>query len=186
MRITGGRYAGRKIFCPPGVIRPAMDRMRESLFAVIGDITGKSFLDLFSGSGLMAIEAASRGASPVAAVERDPAKWDTIRKNLGIADERIDLHFIPVERYLKRAKSTWDVIFLDPPFAYKYKEQLIRWIATRMLLGDSGLLLIHHPAPEDLPQNVLPDTPAVNAGLRRVNRRTYGGSAVDFYRPGND
>ena len=65
MRITGGLYRGRGIKCPPGVIRPAMDRMRESLFAVLGNITGCSFLDLFSGSGIVGIEAASRGAASV-------------------------------------------------------------------------------------------------------------------------
>ena len=53
MRITGGKYRGRRIVCPPGVIRPAMDRMRESLFSILGNLEGISFLDLFSGSGLV-------------------------------------------------------------------------------------------------------------------------------------
>jgi 16S rRNA (guanine966-N2)-methyltransferase len=56
MRITGGQLSGRITKCPEGVIRPAMDRMRESVFAVLGDLSGKSFLDLFSGSGTIAIE----------------------------------------------------------------------------------------------------------------------------------
>ena len=60
MRITGGKLKGRIIKCPDGVIRPAMDRMRESVFSIIGDLTDKSWLDLFSGSGTIAIEAVSR------------------------------------------------------------------------------------------------------------------------------
>ena len=55
MRITGGTLKGRIIKCPDGVIRPAMDRMRESVFSIIGDLSGKSWLDLFSGSGTIAI-----------------------------------------------------------------------------------------------------------------------------------
>ena len=75
MRITGGAYCGRIIELPESSmeIRPAMDRMRESVFAILGDLTGLSFLDLFSGSGIIALEAASRGAHPVVCVERDRA-----------------------------------------------------------------------------------------------------------------
>ena len=57
MRITGGALAGRIIRCPDGIIRPAMDRMRESVFAILGDLSGASWLDMFSGSGTVAIEA---------------------------------------------------------------------------------------------------------------------------------
>ena len=64
MRITGGTLCGRRIEMPDGIIRPAMDRMRESVFAILGDLSGRSFLDIFSGSGIIALEAASRGADP--------------------------------------------------------------------------------------------------------------------------
>ena len=74
MRITGGKLKGRIIKCPDGVIRPAMDRMRESVFQIIGDLSGKSWLDLFSGSGTIAIEAVSRGASDVELCEKDKIK----------------------------------------------------------------------------------------------------------------
>ena len=74
MRITGGKLKGRNIKCPDGVIRPAMDRMRESVFAILGDLSGKSWLDLFSGSGTIAIEAVSRGATHVELCEKDKIK----------------------------------------------------------------------------------------------------------------
>ena len=123
MRVTGGKYRGRTIQCPPGIIRPAMDRMRESLFAVLGDLSGRSFLDLFSGSGTMALEAVSRGAGPVAAIEKDRGKSKIIEKNLQIAEEPIELRFMPAERFLKRASGSWDIIFMDPPFAYRFKSE---------------------------------------------------------------
>ena len=71
MRITGGELRGRIIKCPDGIIRPAMDKMRESVFSILGDLSGKSFLDLFSGSGTIAIEACSRGADFIELVEKD-------------------------------------------------------------------------------------------------------------------
>jgi len=61
MRITGGKYCGRTVLCPPGEIRPAMDRMRISFFSVLSDLQDRRFLDLFSGSGCVAIEALSKG-----------------------------------------------------------------------------------------------------------------------------
>ena len=65
MRITGGVLKGRSIKCPDGIIRPAMDKMKESVFSILQDITDLSFLDLFSGSGSIAIEASSRDANQV-------------------------------------------------------------------------------------------------------------------------
>ncbi len=180
MRITGGKYRGRTIVCPPGVIRPAMDRMRESLFSILGDLTDRSFLDLFSGSGTMALEAVSRGARPVIAVEKDRGKRAVIEKNLAIAAEQIELHFLPAERFLKRGNRQFDVVFMDPPFAYRFKGQLLGWAAEGRLLSAGGLLLIHHPAAEELPERI---SGGDAAGLSRVDHRRYGGSAVDFYGP---
>ena len=84
MRITGGKYCGRKVIIPTGEleIRPAMDRMRDSLFAILGPLDGASFCDLFSGSGCVGLEAASRGASVVHLVEMDRAKREVMEKNI--------------------------------------------------------------------------------------------------------
>ena len=78
MRITGGTLKGRMIKGPDGIIRPAMDKMRESFFAILGGLEGKAFLDLFSGSGIIALEAASRGAERVVLCEKDKIKIDTL------------------------------------------------------------------------------------------------------------
>ena len=89
MRITGGRYCGRKVIIPTGEleIRPAMDRMRESLFSILGPLDGASFCDLFSGSGCVGLEAASRGATTVHLVEMDRAKREVMEKNISWAKE---------------------------------------------------------------------------------------------------
>ena len=145
MRITGGSLRGRQVKIPGGVIRPAMDRMRESIFAALGDLSGHSFLDLFSGSGIIALEAASRGAVYIEAVEIDPLKRKTLLENVKISPIRINCRFMAAELYVKRAKRAFDLIFCDPPFPYKYKWELIRAIAESPLMNEETRLLLHRP-----------------------------------------
>jgi 16S rRNA (guanine(966)-N(2))-methyltransferase RsmD len=171
MRITGGVLRGRRAALPEGVIRPAMDRMRESVFAVLGDLSGLSFLDLFSGSGIIALEAASRGADPVEAVEMDGLKRKTLLKNVSMAPVRINCRFIPAELYVKRAKKSFDIIFCDPPFPYKYKGDLVRALAASSLMVPGSRLLIHRPREEEIAAE----------GLGLWDFREFGRSRVDFF-----
>ena len=172
MRITGGTLRGRKVEMPDGVIRPAMDRMRESIFAVLGDLSGKSFLDIFSGSGIIALEAASRGAEPIEAVEQDKKKCGTIIKNVSISPVRINCRFMAAELYVKRSSRQFDIIFCDPPFKYAYKNELLLMIADSALMKEGSLLLIHRPLEDSI--NDIPS-------LERTDRREYGRSIVDFF-----
>lgn len=174
MRITGGSYRGRNIKCPPGIIRPAMDRMRESLFSILGNISGCSFLDLFSGSGLVGIEAASRGADPVILVEKDFKKKYTIRENISFVEESITLILSPVEKFIKSGKSKFDLIYLDPPFNYKKKTRLIELIGDADILKPDGEIIMHYPDEDDIPETIGP--------FQMTDRRAYGRSILKFYR----
>lgn len=173
MRITGGTLTGRKVLCPAGVIRPAMDRMRESLFAILGDLTGKSFLDLFSGSGICALEAASRGAHPVYLVEKDPIKVDTIFKNVSMAENRIECKLQSVELFLKRTRFEFDIIYMDPPFPYKFHRDLVAMTGKLSVLKPGGITLIHRPKELKLPATI--------DNMSRTDQREYGRSIIDFY-----
>ena len=174
MRITGGTLLGRQVKVPGGIIRPAMDRMRESVFASLGDISGLSFLDLFSGSGIIALEAASRGAAVIEAVEMDHKKRKTLLENAAISPVRIAFRFLPVELYIKRAKLPFDLIFCDPPFPYRYKWELIHAIAESSLVKENSRILIHRPRGESCPNIPL------NFSLE--DSREYGRSIVDFFK----
>lgn len=178
MRITGGKLKGRIIKCPEGIIRPAMDRMRESVFSILGDLSGKSFLDLFSGSATIAIEAVSRGAVHVELCEKDKIKIPTILENVSLAQEetgvKIQCHFMPVEYFIKRCKKSFDYIFLDPPFPYKFHEQLVFDSQKNGLLNPDGTILIHRPEERFMPEKI--------GNLILSDRREYGRSIVDFYR----
>jgi 16S rRNA (guanine966-N2)-methyltransferase len=176
MRITGGKYGGRVVDVPKGglEIRPAMDRMRESVFAVLGDLAGLSFLDLFSGSGIIALEAASRGAFPLACVEKDPAKFPLLLRNVSIAAERIECKSMPVERFLLRNKTPYSIVFCDPPFPYRYRSDLLSSLAKGPSTAPGGLVLMHFPHEDPLPQSLL--------SLTLEDEREFGRSIVRFYR----
>lgn len=173
MRITGGIYSGRRVECPKGVIRPAMDRMRESMFSILGDLTGCSFLDLFAGSGVVGIEAASRGASPVTLVERDGRKRKVILNNISIVESEISLRTMSAERFIPYCAS-YTVVYLDPPFKYRDKIGLITLVDQHEIIEEGGVCLIHHPSQEVWPDRI--------GNFFRSDLRTYGGSALRFFR----
>jgi 16S rRNA (guanine966-N2)-methyltransferase len=119
VRVVAGQYRGRRLKTPPGTdTRPTADRVREALFSILGDIDGARVLDLFAGSGALAIEALSRGAESAVLVENDPRAVDAIRANLdaigapGARVERTD-----ALAWLSRSSGEFDLVFLDPPYS---------------------------------------------------------------------
>ena len=155
-----------------------MDRMRESVFACLGNIATHSFLDIFTGSGVIALEAASRGAFPVEAIELDKSKRKTLLENVSISPVRINCHFMPAELYVKRAKHHFNIIFLDPPFPYQFKWELTAKIAASPLAAEGTRILIHRPS-KDYLKNDIPL-------LEKYDSREYGRSIVDFFRMRNE
>jgi 16S rRNA (guanine(966)-N(2))-methyltransferase RsmD len=156
-----------------------MDKMRESVFAILGDLSGASFLDLFSGSGIIALEAASRGAMYLEAVEADRRKLKILIANTDLSPVRIHCRSISVELYVKRSRRNFDYIFCDPPFAYQYKQELIEAIGNSPLVNNGSLLMIHRPKKEII---ILPEK---NNNILQQESRFYGNSAVDFFQVKN-
>ncbi len=176
MRITGGQAAGIRIATPPGVVRPAMDRMRESLFSILGDLEGVAFLDLFSGSGIVGLEAISRGARTATLVERDRGKRSTMQANLEAVLGSLDFEPVvslvsaPVERYLLRVRERFDIVYLDPPFDYRYKNDLLRRVAKSGALTEESRVIMHYPGEEQIEP----------APLVVTDERRYGRSRLLF------
>jgi 16S rRNA (guanine(966)-N(2))-methyltransferase RsmD len=133
-------------------------------------------LDLFTGSGIIALEAASRGALPVEAVEMDKKKREILLKNVSIAPVRIKCRFMAAELYVRQARQSFDYIFCDPPFPYRYKHELTASIAASALLNGGGILMMHRPR-----EDTWADADGV-CGLTLGDRRKYGRSIVDFWR----
>jgi 16S rRNA (guanine(966)-N(2))-methyltransferase RsmD len=173
LRITGGTLQGLYVQVPDGIIRPSMDKMRESVFACLGDLSGVSFLDLFSGSGIIALEAASRGASCIEAVENDPLKRKTLLQNVSLSPVRINCRFISAELYVQRAKKSSDYLFLDPPFPYRFKWELLARISASVLVSNESKIIIHRPSQDYLKEEI--------SLLKKEDSREYGRSVVDFF-----
>jgi 16S rRNA (guanine(966)-N(2))-methyltransferase RsmD len=151
-----------------------MDRMRESLFSILGDLQGVSFLDLFSGTGVLGVEAASRGAEPVLLVEKDPRKKNVILKNISFVESGIELVISSVERFLRVNQSSWDIVFLDPPFNMESKGVVLDAACVPPHLAPGGLAIIHLHSAEKLATD--------RDGLQLVDRRAYGQSVLLFFR----
>ena len=138
VRIIGGRCRGRLVHFPPtAALRPTPDRVRETLFNWLGqDLTGRSTLDLYAGSGALSLEALSRGAELAVAVERDPRLVAALRENAaklslsGLETARAD-----ARAFVTRETREFDVVFLDPPFADDPWSWLLPACAGRLAPG---------------------------------------------------
>ncbi|MGC8916243.1 MAG: RsmD family RNA methyltransferase [Thermoanaerobaculum sp.] len=155
MRITGGLWAGRKVFGPPlGLpLRPTPDALREQAFAVLAEaLAGAVFLDLFAGTGVVSLEALSRGAARAILVEPHPQARRLIHRNLqalGVEDQRVLVVARRAEDavpWLSRRGEVVSVLWADPPFA-SFAEHLpiVAEAARHGLLVAGGLVVLEHP-----------------------------------------
>lgn len=124
IRLTGGGARGRVLPAPvPDGVRPTASRVREALFSMVGqDLRGWSVLDLCGGTGLIALEAASRGAGPVTVVDRAPAALAAIRKNAAAVG--VEVHVRAGDARALRLDPA-DLVFVDPP----YRDPIPAWLA---------------------------------------------------------
>jgi 16S rRNA (guanine966-N2)-methyltransferase len=116
MRVVAGTHRGRRLHRPPSsTARPTADRVREALFAMLGDVGGARVLDLFAGSGALGIEALSRGASSATFVDRSRAALAVVERNLSELGLEGEVHRSDALAFLDRG-AAYDLVFLDPPY----------------------------------------------------------------------
>lgn len=179
MRITGGKYCGRKVVIPQGSleIRPAMDRMRESLFSILGPLDGTSFCDLFSGSGCVGLEAASRGAVKVDLVEMDRDKRAVMEKNISWALDECDIniYFANVLKYIPACHKSYDIVYADPPFPMSGKTNILDLVQRTHMVVEEGQFIVHIPANEES------QWPESYGDLVLTDTRRYGRNMIKFY-----
>lgn len=151
MRVIGGRLRGRKLTpfdCEK--IRPTADKARESLFNILRDkVTGGAFLDLFGGTGAVGIEAYSRGANSVVIVEAYKDSFKIAQKNLELIGNpaEIELKNFDALIFLKTAKKSFDVIFLDPPYKSDILPSVLKEIEERGALSVGGVIVAETETP---------------------------------------
>jgi 16S rRNA (guanine(966)-N(2))-methyltransferase RsmD len=128
LRIIGGAWRSRLIdFSPVPGLRPTPDRVRETLFNWLGqDLTGLACLDLFAGSGVLGLEAASRGAAHVTLVEKDPRAVAALTKNAAaLAALAVEIRRADALEFLASSDRRYDVVFLDPPYGKGWLERVL-------------------------------------------------------------
>lgn len=162
-RIIAGSRKGHRLHTPAGdATRPTSDRVREAAFAMLaselgrsGDaadqLTGRAFLDLYAGSGAVALEAASRGAASVVAVEQDRRAADVIRRN--VRETGLAVRVVPtsVEKCLAGAPTPFDICWLDPP--YRLANTAVEAVLARLTDGwlAPGAIVVVERARRDEP-----------------------------------
>lgn len=176
-RIIGGVAGGRRISTPSGrSTRPTSDRVREGLFSSLGgDLAGRSFLDLYAGSGAVGLEAASRGAAPVVLIERDPRAARVARDNIAaLGLPGVSLHADDAIRFLHGPVTPYDVVFMDPPYADPVDE-VLALLVTRGWIATAGGLVVVERDSRGAP-------PAWPAGIDADRSRRYGDSTLWYGR----
>ena len=175
LRVVAGEAGGRRLVAPPDA-RPTTDRVREAVFSALGDVVqGATVLDLYAGSGAMAIEALSRGAERAVLVDRDRAARAAIAENLettGYTD-RARVEEGTVMRFLEGPHPGWaqvDLVFCDPPYELPDAEVAAVLDALRepWCLTDDAVVVVERPAPAWAPP----------AGWSTTWQRKYGDTLV--------
>ena len=176
MRIIAGRNKGRTLKAPKWEgLRPTSDKLRGTLFNILAPhVTGARVLDLFSGTGAVALEALSRGADAATCIESDRRAVKLIAENAALCGElnRCAIIRDNVERALARPVSggPFDIIVLDPPYDYGALAEAVQNAGTQRASG--GVVVLEHAA------RVAPPAPA---GLALTRTVKSGDSALTFY-----
>ncbi len=183
MRVIAGEFRGRKLFAPEGAeTRPTSDRVRESLFSILGArVPDAEVLDLFAGSGALALEAISRGAAFAALCDASAGAARVIERNIALvrAEDRMRLIRADWREALSRLSGRrFSLVFLDPPYrmAGVYAEAAAL-LSARGLLAEDAVLVMEHAVktPLDIP-----------AGFEIFDERRYGDTAVALVRERTD
>lgn len=181
MRVISGTARGISLNAPEGMgTRPTTDRVKENLFNIIqNEIRDKKVLDLFSGSGALAIEAVSRGACEAVLVEPDKRCYTVISENLKRTrlDGRARIIRIAAEPailQLQREGMRFDLVFMDPPYQQGWIVQTLDQLADSGILNPGALVVVEHEASDPSPDHI--------GSIRKTHEKKYGRTALSIYR----
>ncbi len=184
MRIIAGRFRGRDIGSVPDGVRPTSDRVRESLFSVLGSIEGLSILDLFAGTGAFGLEALSRGASRVVFVDQSKPVARALRgriAGLGL-EESNEIRVLASEakqairRLARDAEARFDLAFLDPPYEEGDRVGTLDALFASGILNRDARVVVEGPKRHPL---------APRPGSRILDERDYGETKLTWLEASN-
>ncbi len=185
IRITGGKFKGRTLKVPKGQkVRPTRAMVREAIFNILGPrVPGANILDLFAGSGLLGLEAKSRGARQVFFVEQDRAICKLLKDNImnivgGLEDTIL---CYPVHRALKQIekdKIKFDIILMDPPYVMEVTP-LLNTLVSADIVRLGGVIVLERGKAS---ASGIPSPPT---GLAEIKRKTYGTTSILIFQTAN-
>lgn len=182
MRVISGEYGSRRLKAVPGNnTRPTTDKIKEGMFNLLGGyFDGGRVLDLYGGSGALAIEAVSRGMDEAVITEKYRPAIQTIRENVAITKEEEKFTILAGDnrtalKKLKSAKSelSFDLVFIDPPYKNQTIETDIQWLEDQGLLTEETLILCESDDQTVLPQNM--------QDWEKIKEKHYGQTFVRLY-----
>lgn len=180
MRVISGEYRGRRLKAVPGEnTRPTTDKIKESMFNIIGPyFDGGECLDLFAGSGGLAIEAVSRGMDKATLIDKAPAAVKTIQENIAMTKETEKFTVIrsdanKVLDKLKEQQKSFELIFFDPPYAEQKIVAQIEKMLDYGLIAKNALIICEVDKKVDLPEAI--------QSLKSFRVAQYGMTKVVFY-----
>ncbi len=176
MRIISGKFKGRRISPPKNLpVRPTTDMSKEALFNVLNNhfhFEDLKVLDLFSGTGNISYEFASRGSKNITSIDTDFGCVKFIKQTAAEFDFNIAAIKSDVMPYIKRCKTTYDIIFADPPYALDQKsfDELVLAVFENGLLENDGMMIIEHSKYTKLDHLI-----------HFSFKKSYGGSIFSFF-----
>ncbi|MHB1392034.1 MAG: 16S rRNA (guanine(966)-N(2))-methyltransferase RsmD [Clostridia bacterium] len=180
MRVIAGEFRGRRLDRIEGMdIRPTSDKVKESLFNILGDVVIDSvFLDLFGGTGGIGIEALSRGAKHAVFADADIKSIKVLKGNLehlNIKDnvEVFNTEYSTAISKLYMNKKEFDIIFIDPPYSVGLAQNALKEIDKYPILAQSGLIIVEHDSRDDMPSSL--------GKLYMYRSKQYGNTTLSFY-----
>lgn len=178
MRVISGSARGHKLRAPEGLTtRPTTDRIKESLFNIIAaDLYECRFLDLFSGSGGIGIEALSRGAEKAVFVDRDKKSVSVIRDNLRATrlEERAQVMNCDIASAISKLGSLgekFDIIFMDPPYNKGFVENTLTYIVRENILSETGYIIAEQSREDEVPN--VPGLEVVRIKDYKITKMTF-------------
>lgn len=183
MRIISGTARGTKLYTLEGqTTRPTLDRVKESLFNIIqNEIPNSIFLDLFSGSGAIGLEAASRGAKKAILCDKSKDAIKIINKNIEKThlSEKVELYNLDYELLLKtKVTKKIDIAYIDPPYDSDFVIKSIKCIIEQKLMDENSVIIIE----TDDEQRILKDLE--NLEIEVTDTRKYGRASLIFLKIG--
>ncbi len=182
MRVIAGEYGSRRLKAVPGNnTRPTTDKIKEGMFNLLGGFfDGGRVLDLYGGSGGLAIEAISRGMDEAVITEKYRSAVQTIRENVAVTKEEGKFTILPGDNRvslkklkLDRTELTFDLVLIDPPYKDQTIENDIQWLEEQGLLNTETLILCESDDQTVLPESLL--------DWEKTKEKHYGQTFVRLY-----